>query len=73
MASQSLAYVSMASLWGYLKSRGEGVSFGAFTAVMFQVEVFFILKMEAAWSSETLVPYQNATRRHNPEDLDWKG
>jgi hypothetical protein len=26
--------------------------------------------MEAARSSETLVSYQNTTRRHKPEDLD---
>jgi hypothetical protein len=28
--------------------------------------------MEAAWISETLVPYYNTTWRHNPEDLDLK-
>jgi len=26
--------------------------------------------MEAAWASETLVPYYNTTQRRNPEHLD---
>jgi len=30
----------------------------------------FTLKMETAWTSETLVSCHNATRLHNPEDLD---
>jgi hypothetical protein len=32
--------------------------------------LYFILKMEAARSSETLVSYRNIKRRHNPEDLE---
>jgi hypothetical protein len=31
-----------------------------------------MVKMESAWTSETLVSYHNTTRRHNPEDLDLK-
>jgi hypothetical protein len=35
-------------------------------------QLHFTLKMEAACTSETFVPYHNTTRRHNPEDLDLK-
>jgi len=44
--------------------------FGVFMGVQFQVTPWS--KMEAAKSSETSVSYHNATRRHNPEDLEVK-
>jgi hypothetical protein len=44
---------------------------------MFPVEAFWVVtpcvvKMDAAWTSETLEPYHITIQRHNPEDLDLK-
>jgi len=36
------------------------------------VIVIWKLKMEAAWTPETLEFYHNTTRRHNPANLDLK-
>lgn len=43
-------------------------SFEAFTEVMFHLQGE--VKMDAAYTCETLISHHNPTRRQNPEDLD---
>jgi len=38
------------------------------SVVTIQVEVFWVVKMEAARFSKTLVSYHNTIHSHNPED-----
>jgi hypothetical protein len=50
-----------------MQHKKRDASFEAFMAVMFQVEVFWVVIL-----CKTLVPYHNTMQHHNPEDLDLK-
>jgi hypothetical protein len=51
----------------------QDASSEAFTAVMFQVKVFWVAMLcSTVQTPETPVSYHNTTQFHNPEDLNLK-